>query len=70
MFVTAPYNKLFALDARNGRLIWKYERQLPDDVVTCCDVVNRGVALYGDKVYMGTLDAHLIAFDARTGKIV
>ena len=70
MYITAPYNKLYALNARTGQLIWKYERQLPDDVVVCCDVVNRGVALYGDKVYMGTLDAHLIAFDARTGKIV
>lgn len=70
MFITAPYNKLFALNARTGKLIWKYERQLPDDVVSCCDIVNRGVALYGDRLYMGTLDAHLIAFDAKTGKII
>ncbi|WP_324715433.1 methanol/ethanol family PQQ-dependent dehydrogenase [Carboxydochorda subterranea] len=72
MFVTTPYNRLYALDAKTGDLLWKYERQLPEDVfpLVCCDVVNRGVALYGDKVYMGTLDSHLIAFDARTGKTV
>lgn len=72
MFITAAYNRLFALDAKTGDLLWKYERRLPQDVfpVVCCDVVNRGVALYGDKVYMGTLDAHVLAFDARTGRIV
>ena len=72
MYVTGAYNKLFALDAKTGDLLWKYTREIPDEAfsVLCCDVVNRGVALYGDKVYMGTLDAHLIALDAKTGKIV
>lgn len=72
MFVAGPYNTLKVLDATNGDVLWSYERQLPQDVysIVCCDVVNRGVALYGDKVYMGTLDAHLLAFDAKTGKIV
>lgn len=69
MFVTAAYNKLYALDAASGELIWDYERQLPDDVAVCCDVVNRGVAVHGDTVYMGTLDAHVVAFDAESGKI-
>lgn len=69
MFVTAPYNNLYALDATTGELLWRYERELPDDVVVCCDVVNRGVAVHGDTVYMGTLDAHLIAFDAESGSI-
>ncbi len=70
MFITTPMNKLFALDATNGKLLWKYQREMPDDIVTCCDVVNRGVAVYGNMVYMGTLDAHILAFDAKTGKIV
>ncbi|GAA5533737.1 PQQ-dependent dehydrogenase, methanol/ethanol family [Deinococcus aluminii] len=69
MFITAPMNKLFALNAATGQLLWKYERELPDDVVSCCDVVNRGVAVFGDMVYMGTLDAHMLAFNAKTGKI-
>ncbi|PNY80130.1 PQQ-dependent dehydrogenase, methanol/ethanol family [Deinococcus koreensis] len=70
MFITSPMNKLFALNATNGQLLWKYERELPDDITSCCDVVNRGVAVYGDLVFMGTLDAHMLAFNAKTGKIV
>ena len=72
MYVTAAYNKLFALEAKTGKLLWKYDREIPEDAmkVLCCDVVNRGVALYGDKVYMGTLDAHLLALDARSGKVI
>lgn len=72
MFVTTAYNRLYALDAASGDLLWSYVRELEDDVfpVVCCDVVNRGVGLYGDKVYMATLDAHLLAFDAKTGEIV
>jgi alcohol dehydrogenase (cytochrome c) len=72
MYVTSAYNKLFALEAKTGKLLWKYERDLPEDAlkVICCDVVNRGVALYGDRVYMGTLDAHLLALDARSGNLI
>lgn len=72
MFVTGAYNSLFALDAVTGDTLWSYKRDLPQDVYTvvCCDVVNRGVALYGDNVYMATLDAHLLAFDAHTGDML
>lgn len=72
MFVTAPNSTLFVLDARTGDLVWQYKRRLPADVApeVCCGMVNRGVALYGDKVYMATLDAHLLAFEATTGEIV
>lgn len=70
MYLTAPMNRLFALDAASGKLLWQYQRELPEDITSCCDVVNRGVALYGDMVYMGTLDAHILAFNAKTGKIV
>ncbi len=71
MFVTGAFNTLFALDARNGDLIWEYRRDLAEDVApeVCCGLVNRGVALYGDKVYMATLDSHLLAFDAATGEM-
>lgn len=71
MFITGAFNTLWALDATNGDVLWSYKRDLPGDVFqeVCCDHVNRGVALYGDKVYMTTLDAHLLAFDARTGEI-
>jgi alcohol dehydrogenase (cytochrome c) len=72
MFITGAFNTLWALDATNGDVLWKYRRDLPGDVFqeVCCDHVNRGVALHGDNVYMTTLDAHLLAFDAKSGEIV
>lgn len=72
MYITSAFNGLYALNAATGELLWSYVRDLPEDVFpeVCCDVVNRGVALYGDKVYMTTLDTHLLAFDAKTGEIV
>jgi len=71
LFITTSYNKVFALDARSGKFLWKYERELPDKAlsVVCCDVVNRGGLLYGDKFYFGTIDAHVVALDAKTGKV-
>ena len=55
-----------------GKVNWKYERELPGDVFPklCCDVVNRGVAVYKNKVYLATLDAHIVALDNATGKVV
>jgi len=70
LYGTAQDCKVFALDARTGRAIWKYERQVPRDIRPCCGRVNRGLALLGDKVFFGTLDAHLIALDAKTGHVV
>ncbi|MDH2201835.1 PQQ-binding-like beta-propeller repeat protein, partial [Ectopseudomonas oleovorans] len=59
MYVTASYSRVFAVDARTGRELWQYEARLPDDIRPCCDVINRGVALYDDLVIFGTLDAKL-----------
>ena len=70
LYATAPDNRAFALDARAGRPIWLYQRQLPADIRPCCGRVNRGVAILGDKVFMGTLDAHMMALDAKTGNVV
>src|SRR5690242_15927517 len=52
VYVTSSYNRVWALDGRTGEIKWKYERELPADVFPelCCDVVNRGVAVYGNKV--------------------
>ncbi|MFT4561682.1 MAG: alcohol dehydrogenase (cytochrome c) [Gammaproteobacteria bacterium] len=69
MFVTTSYNRLFALDAKNGALLWRYDHQQPKNLRLCCGPANRGVAITGDLVLMGTLDARLIAFDRRTGEI-
>jgi alcohol dehydrogenase (cytochrome c) len=70
MFVTGSYSRIFALDARNGTKLWQYDHRLPDGIMPCCDVVNRGAALYGNLVIFGTLDAQLIALDQDTGKVV
>lgn len=56
MFVTASYSRLFAVDAKNGKKLWKYEHRLPDGIMPCCDVINRGAALYGNLVIFATLD--------------
>ena len=70
MFVTASYSRLFAVDAKTGKKLWKYEHRLPDGIMPCCDVINRGAALYGNLVIFGTLDAQLVALDQNTGKVV
>jgi alcohol dehydrogenase (cytochrome c) len=70
MYGTGQDDRAFALDARSGRPIWLYQRTLPGDVRPCCGRVNRGVAVLGDKVFLGTLDAHLIALDAKTGNLL
>src|SRR5262249_26555354 len=56
-------------DTRTGRPFWKYRRQIPDDVRVCCGQVNRGVAILGDLVFLGTVDAHLVALNAKTGAV-
>src|SRR3954465_3432695 len=69
MFVTAPPNMVEALDARTGRSLWSYTKEIPTGLGLCCGKVNRGVAILGDTVYYGSIDAHLIALDARTGSL-
>lgn len=70
MFVTASYSRLFALDAATGRKLWKYEHRLPEGIMPCCDVINRGAALYDNLVIFGTLDAQVVALDADSGDVV
>ncbi|MCZ6888947.1 MAG: PQQ-dependent dehydrogenase, methanol/ethanol family [Gammaproteobacteria bacterium] len=69
MFITTPHNNVLALDARTGDLLWRYRRDLPEDLYQM-HPTNRGVALWGDKVYMATADAYVVALDARTGRVV
>jgi alcohol dehydrogenase (cytochrome c) len=69
MFVTTPLGRLLAVDAKTGNVYWQYQRQLPFDI-RIMHPTNRGVALYGDKVYMGTTDVNVIALDAKTGKVI
>ena len=72
MYSTSAWSKVQALDAATGKLLWQYDPKVPGEVgvKACCDVVNRGVAVYKGRLYLGTLDARLVALDARTGKEV
>lgn len=70
MFVTASYSRIYALDAKSGKKLWKYEHRLPEGIMPCCDVVNRGGALFDNLVIFATLDAQLVALDQNTGNVV
>ncbi len=70
MYVTASYSRIFAIDTATGEELWQYDARLPDGIMPCCDVVNRGAALYDDLVIFGTLDAKLVALNNKTGKPV
>jgi quinohemoprotein ethanol dehydrogenase len=72
MFLTLPWSVVVALDAATGRERWRHDPAVPKawGRYACCDVVNRGVALYQGRVYAGTLDGRLLALDAATGALV
>ncbi|MDD9941247.1 MAG: PQQ-dependent dehydrogenase, methanol/ethanol family [Myxococcales bacterium] len=70
MYSTSAWSKVQAIDPRTGKLLWQYDPFVPGrvGVRACCDVVNRGVAVWQGRVYVGTLDGRLVALDAKTGK--
>ena len=70
MFVSGPWGWVYAINTRTGKLIWTYDPKVPGRYAqkACCDIVNRGVALYEGKVFVGTLEGRLVALDASTGK--
>ena len=70
MYVTGSYSRIYALDLATGREVWQYDARLPEGILPCCDVVNRGAAIYGDNIYFGTLDARLVALNRKTGDVV
>ena len=72
MYLSTTWSRVMALDAVTGALLWQFDPQVPGEVGrnACCDVVNRGVALWQDKVFIGTLDGRLIALDRKNGKPV
>lgn len=72
MYVTSAWSKVFALDAATGKQLWRYDPKVPGGaaVFACCDVVNRGAAYFDGKIYVGTIDARLVALDAKTGREV
>ncbi|HYU78152.1 MAG TPA: PQQ-dependent dehydrogenase, methanol/ethanol family [Vicinamibacterales bacterium] len=70
IFITGFNNNAWAIDARSGRPIWRYRRDLPDDLHVCCGAVNRGFAVLGDQLFMATIDAHLLSLDMKTGEVL
>ncbi len=72
LYVSTAWSRVKAYDAKTGRLLWQYDPQVPGGraVNACCDVVNRGVAVWDGKVFVGTIDGRLIALDSKTGKVL
>ena len=72
LYVTGPLNMAWAVDARTGREIWRYKRELPPTggLTACCGLVNKGFGVLGDRLFTTTLDAHLLALNMKTGAIV
>lgn len=72
LYVSTAWSMVKAYDARTGKLLWSFDPAVPREtlVKACCDAVNRGVAAWGNKIFVGTLDGRLIAIDRATGKAV
>ncbi|HUN75640.1 MAG TPA: PQQ-binding-like beta-propeller repeat protein [Steroidobacteraceae bacterium] len=70
LYVSLPPATVYALDARSGAEVWHYTRAIPSDFHVCCLATTRGVAVLGQRVYFGTLDAHLVALDASSGRVL
>ena len=70
MYVTTSFNHVYAINAKTGEEYWHYKHKMGPITTYCCGPNNRGVAIYKDKVYMGTLDSKLVALDAKTGSLI
>lgn len=70
MYFSEPPSNVVAVDAETGRQFWRYARVLPPRINVCCGQVNRGVAVLGDRVFVGTVDSHLVSLDAKTGAVL
>ena len=69
IYVSTAWSKVFAFDAKTGKQLWRYDPKVPGEwaVNVCCGLVNRGIAAWNGKIYVGTLDGRLVAIDAKTG---
>ena len=72
IYITTAWSKVKAYDGVTGKLLWEYDPKVPGETAAdaCCDVVNRGLAAWGDRLYFGTLDGRLVALDRATGKVI
>jgi alcohol dehydrogenase (cytochrome c)/quinohemoprotein ethanol dehydrogenase len=71
LYLTTAWSKVKAYDAATGKALWEYDPEVPGEtgVKACCDVVNRGLAAWGDSLFLGTLDGRLVALDRDTGAV-
>src|SRR5437870_4799543 len=69
MYLTRPENAIYALDALTGRQLWMYEYRNPERTFNCCGKNNRGLAILGQTLFMNTLDMHVLAIDAKSGRL-
>ena len=69
MYITGSYSRLFAVDIKTGKELWQFDARLPEGILPCCDVINRGAAIHGDNIYFGTLDARIVALNRKTGDV-
>jgi PQQ-dependent dehydrogenase (methanol/ethanol family) len=70
MYLTTSYNHIYAIDAATGKQFWHYKHKMGPVTTFCCGPNNRGVAISGGRVFMGTLDARLVALDAKSGNVL
>jgi len=70
MYITLPPSDVVALDAVTGVRLWEYKRRMPPKAQVCCGQVNRGVAVHGERVFITTVDAHMVALDRKTGRVL
>jgi quinohemoprotein ethanol dehydrogenase len=72
IYTTGAWSHVLAVEAKTGKLLWEFDPQIPGEYAAkgCCDIVNRGVAVWGGKVFLGAFDGRLISLDAKTGKKV
>jgi quinohemoprotein ethanol dehydrogenase len=70
IYVSTAWSKVYAYDARSGKQLWQYNPKTPGEWIqkVCCGIVNRGIAAWNGKIYLGTLEGKLVAIDAKTGK--
>lgn len=71
LFVSTAWSRVYAFDAKSGKTLWFFDPKVPPETggKACCDVVNRGLAAWGDSIFVGTLDGRLISLDAATGRV-
>ena len=69
IYVTGPLDTGWAIDARTGRQIWRYQPRPAQRLIACCGLVNRGFGVLGDRLFKTTLDAHVVAISMKTGAI-